>query len=180
MKILALSTVFFIAIIPLVIKAEGLDPAYSCWGPSARQFVMNINIDHGNTPRAKNYLYKANSGYKICYATTNENNANPHGQISFHNKTATSSEVSIELPCGSGGIDPGLIAGAIAAYYCGSDCAEKAAAGAHFLAEKSGNSCGVGGETNWFEGNAVFVVFPETESCPSSACQPHPNPWEKF
>lgn len=179
---------FILGFIPLLTSAQGLEPAHRCWGPSARQAVMGVNIDKGNSPRVKNYLFKAHGGYKICYATTNEMSALPKGQYyggatkyRFHNKTPNSSEFSIELPCSGGAIDPGWVAGIIGAYACGPSCAAKAAAGATLLADKSGNSCGVGGKTNWFDGNAVFVVFPESESCPPDACQTdHPVPWEKF
>ena len=181
-------TVLFLLSSILLSTGAQAEPAHSCWTAQAHQEGIQVSIPRGNTPRFKNYFYQVAPGYKICYATTNEHTANPQGPYNggatryyFHNKTDRSTEFMIELPCAGGGIDLSWLAGGLASLYCGPSCGAKTAGIAHTVSEKSGNACGVGGKANWFKGDAVFIVYPESVPCPAVACQTsHPIPWERF
>lgn len=183
------STLWFVMFVTLFgnMSAYAIGGAHPCWGSSAQQDVMGVNIDKGNAVRHKSYYYQAPNGYKICFATTNEISSNPKSpQKQFFNKSSKSTQFSIHLPCPGNGIPPAAIGAIGGMLLCGASggasCILDAAGGTQIVAEISGNQCGVGGSPNWFEGNVVFILFPEGESCPNAACQAplHPAPFEPF
>jgi hypothetical protein len=163
-----------------------LNPASPCWGPSARQGTLWAILEGANTSRTRTWSYVAPSGYKICFATTNEESARPKGrqaggptQYFFSQKSPYYTAFTVAQGCPDGGITLSQTGAAICGLSGSCDPRSGAAAGS-ILGTVTNNTCGMFNGDAWFRGNAVFLLMPDGQSCPAEACQRHVMPWERF
>lgn len=162
-----------------------LEAAHSGWGPNARQAVLNTVLEKSNTSRTRTWAFIAPLGYKICYATTNENSARPKGiqgngptDYYFSEKSPYFSKFTVVQGCPDGGVSASALGAGICAA-AGCDPRAGAAAGG-ILGTITNNTCGLFNGNAWFDGNAVFILFPDDQQCPSQPRQSHVMPWEQF
>jgi hypothetical protein len=161
--------------------AFAVDNAHPCWGTKAKQDVFSIETGDGNSERASSYFYHAPTGYRICWATTNEIGARPkNAPYRFTKKTRYSTGFVINVGCPEGGISSELIGAAVGTYFGGKEGGAAGGRIAKFLGSATGQSCNLGNGNNWWEGNVVAILFPDNDECPMTVCQNHPRPWERF
>lgn len=185
LKIIFISASIVGLSLDVMAQSPQLTAAHPSWGPYARQAVLNTVLEKSNTSRTRTWSFIAPQGYKICYATTNENSARPKGiqgngptNYFFSEQSPYFSKFTVVLGCPNGGVSPTVLGAGICAV---AGCDPRAgAAAAQVLGTITNNTCGLFNGSVWFDGNAVFVLFPDNQWCPNQVAQDHVMPWERF
>lgn len=164
--------------------------ADKCHGHDIRQGALVVNT--GNTTQAivRTWSYVPPTGYKICWATTNENSARPKGPqgrgpstYHFSQQSPYYAAFTLSLPCPSGGVSASDLGAGLGAAICaaGSACDPRTGAAVGREIGKASKQCPVANGNSWFDGNAVFLLAPSSASCSTNPeCQPTAMPWQKF
>lgn len=164
--------------------------AHKCHSPNTRQGALVVNT--GNTTRAtvQTWSYVPPTGYKICWATTNENSARPKGPqgggpstYHFSQQSPYFAAFTVSLPCPSGGLSAEDLGAGLGAAICaaGSACDPRTGAAVGKEIGKASKQCPIANGNSWFDGNAVFLLSPSGALCTEDPrCQKTAMPWQKF